>query len=78
MNDPRVLIASLRSTVCPACGGEKASRQSFCRNCYFVLPRHRRTSLYKRVGQGYESAFHAALQELNVDTPTWPDEKKYG
>jgi len=54
----------LRGVECPACGGGKQVRQSFCRECYFRLPREMRNALYRRLGAGYTQAFNRALAWL--------------
>lgn len=56
-------VQQLRSTTC-ACTGKKASRQSFCRGCYFRLPPHLRADLYQGIGEGYEEAYAASLRHL--------------
>jgi len=61
------LIESLRSTVCPSCAGRKKSRQSFCGGCYYDLPAHVRSALYRTIGNGYEQAVTAALSTLDAD-----------
>lgn len=66
---PKLALAltdSLKSTVCPACGGGKAARQSLCRQCYMGLPPAVRTRLYLRVGEGYEQAMAYALGAAGV------------
>lgn len=70
--DARDLVRSLRSTVCPACGGAKSSGMTLCQSDYYRLPAHARKRLYRRVGEGYESAFHAAMAELGVAAPILP------
>jgi tRNA(Ile2) C34 agmatinyltransferase TiaS len=58
------LIASLRSTICPACGGAKKVKQTFCQYCYFDLPNAIRAHLYRLIGRGYEEALAEAMQHL--------------
>ncbi len=55
------LIRELVSTEC-RCGRAKKSRQTFCRSCYFSLPREMQANLYRLVGEGYEEAYEAAVQ----------------
>lgn len=60
----RDLVASLASKTCPACGGAKNPRHTFCSRDYYVLPPDLRTRLYNRVGDGYAEAVSAALVRL--------------
>lgn len=76
--DWRILVASLRSALCPACGGDKAPRNSFCWPCYRQLSRPLKSALYSRIGEGYEEAFRAALRTLNVDDPQFPESDSNG
>jgi hypothetical protein len=62
--DLKTLIDSLRSKICPACGGAKKPRNTFCSNCYLTLPKPMRVHLYDRVGDGYEEAVTAACDKL--------------
>lgn len=59
------LMGELLGTQC-RCGATKAKRTSFCRKCFYTLPRERRDALYQRVGQGYEQAYEAACEYLNA------------
>lgn len=77
MIETNALISSLRSGVCPACGGAKKSAQTMCRSCYFKLPRMMRDALYDRVGAGYEQAFDEAMQRLGVTEPHIPTEARH-
>lgn len=61
------LLASLMSTVCPACGQEKHVRNTLCRKHYYSLPGDMRKALYHRLGAGYEEAVAAALEFLGAD-----------
>lgn len=63
---PTRLVASLRSIVCPACGGKKKVAQTLCGKDYYALPLPMRTALYKRVGEGYEKAIYDALKHLGA------------
>jgi hypothetical protein len=67
MPNTRDLLASLSSTVCPACGQLKGSRMTLCRQHYYALPNPMRKALYNRVGEGYEEALAAALDYLGAD-----------
>lgn len=57
-------VTDLIGVVCKACRGAKPKGKSFCARCYYRLPRAMRMSLYRRVGEGYEAAFDAALARL--------------
>lgn len=63
MSNARELIIELNGELC-RCGKTKASGQTFCRRCYFALPRPMRSALYRRVGAGYEAAYAAAANHL--------------
>lgn len=60
------LLEELAGKLC-RCGGVKASKQTFCRFCYFKLPKAFRSALYKRVGEGYEEAYDAAVKVLEAE-----------
>ncbi len=59
----RALVAELQGTAC-RCGASKKAKQTFCRACYFALPKGQREALYHRVGNGYEAAYAAAILTL--------------
>ena len=64
MNDAqRELIDELNGTLCQ-CGGGKARKQTFCRKCYFGLPKLMRQALYRRIGSGYEAAYADAITKI--------------
>lgn len=68
----REAVASLASTVCPACSREKKARQTFCNRDYWRLSPELRSALYRPVGGGYEAAVAAAIAYLKagkVDVP---------
>ena len=54
------LLTSLRSDVCPMCGGHKPSLKSICGRCWFNLPKPFRLPLYRQIRQGYQEAFRRA------------------
>jgi hypothetical protein len=60
------ILESLRGDVCPACGGVKERRRTFCRPCYFRLTGQQQKDLYKRFGAGYAEAVRAAIGGLGV------------
>jgi hypothetical protein len=59
------LVRELRGEVC-RCGERKTPMQTFCKGCYFALPRLLRQRLYDRVGEGYEEAYQAAAGWLDA------------
>lgn len=65
----RDLVTSLRSNLCPACGGKKKPRNTLCGGCYFILAPSQRAALYHRVGEGYEEAFADAMKHLKIEQP---------
>ena len=67
-----VLVSSLRSTCCPACGASKGRAKTLCVRDYRRLPQLMRQSLYARVGHGYREAVIEAMQFLNVAEPAIP------
>lgn len=69
-----MLIQSLTSTVCPACGGAKVSRQTLCRRDYFRLPHAMRKATYDRLGEGYKEAVIGALNFLGATEFHEPDD----
>ena len=73
MTDTRSLITIARdeldSDVCAACGGEKKKRQSFCRQCYFSLPKAMQMSLYKPFSEGYAEIYDEAKDWLKINKP---------
>lgn len=70
-----VLIDSLYSTTCLACGERKRAEQTFCFRCYGTLPRPMGIALYHRVGKGYEPAVLRALNFLQVEKIHLPEGK---
>ena len=48
------------------CGRAKRSRETFCGRCYFLLPKAIRSALYRRIGEGYEQAYSAAIAHLDA------------
>ena len=65
--DNKGLIDSLRSTVCPACGGPKHAKMSLCGRQYRQLPPAMRNALYRRIGNGYREAFIEAMSFFDID-----------
>ena len=64
----RELVAELAGVDC-RCGAVKERGQTFCKRCYFRLPKHLQTRLYRRVGDGYEEAYSAATEFLDATIP---------
>jgi len=56
-------IKELDSEQC-LCERSKARGKSFCYRCYKALPRDMQRDLYRRIGEGYEEAFEAAVRYL--------------
>jgi len=61
----RVYLEALDRLKCQ-CGRVKQRGNSLCSKCYWRLPRAMRRDLYRKMGQGYEAAYDAAVQFLNV------------
>ena len=66
----RQIWDDFNSEVCSACGGRKRKLNSFCRNCYHMLPARMKHALYQRFGEGYEEAFKAAKQWFSETATT--------
>lgn len=60
----RKLYEKLMSHTCQ-CGMAKEARNSFCRNCYYHLPREMRKQLYRAIGDGYAKAYDDAVAHLD-------------
>ena len=73
--DDRTLVTSLRSTVCPACGGAKKGRQTLCLADYRRLPGAMRTALYARLCSGYREAVIEAMNFLGAAEFRMPEAK---
>lgn len=46
------------------CGGRKKKHQSFCRKCYFKLPKKTQIALYTAFSDGYAEIYDRAKEEL--------------
>jgi hypothetical protein len=57
------LFDELKGATC-RCGRVKKEMQTFCGQCYRKLPEVAQRNLYKRIGQGYEQAYAAAVEIL--------------
>jgi hypothetical protein len=57
------LVTELAGSLC-RCGREKKKGNTFCRLCYFSLPRILQLKLYRKVGNGYEEAYQEAVECL--------------
>ena len=71
--DNKALCLSLASTVCPACGGQKRPKQTFCGGEYRSLPMPLRSALYRKMGQGYREAVIEALKFLSANEVHMPN-----
>lgn len=60
------LVRELCGTKCQ-CGSNKRSGELFCRSCYHSLPYDMKRALYRRLGNGYEEAYDAAVRTLKGD-----------
>ncbi|QNI34500.1 hypothetical protein H7849_11755 [Alloacidobacterium dinghuense] len=56
----------LFSTQCE-CGSTKVKKQSFCRRCYFSLPRELQQALYRSFSEGYVEAWSEARDYLKEE-----------
>ena len=59
----RDLIHELYAEQC-RCDRPKERGETFCKRCYFNLPKPMRQALYRRVGEGYEAAYAAAVKHI--------------
>lgn len=70
----RLALHELRGVTC-RCGAPKITMQTFCRRCYYSLPRQNQRALYQRVGEGYEAAYLQAIEFLvakgRMERPDW-------
>ena len=62
-----IALRELGSNVC-ICGAEKRPQQSFCRPCYFALPRRMQSELYKPMSEGYAEIYDEAKDYLKIET----------
>jgi len=70
----QMLITSLRSRTCPACGGSKKSRRTLCLDCWKKLANSDHHDLCRQLGFGYAEAVQAAMEalgatEFKLETP---------
>jgi hypothetical protein len=68
----QILVDSLYSKVCPACGDRKGAEKSLCYSCYGALPPNFKRALYNRVGHGYAEAMLEALNFLEAEKVHMP------
>jgi len=64
MIDQRDLLKELAGSAC-RCGRVKRPRQTFCSRCFQRLPPALKRALYRRIGEGYEAAYQAAVASLD-------------
>jgi hypothetical protein len=57
-------VSILRSTTCLSCGGAKRKGWAFCYQCYGRLTPILQAKLYRKVGDGFESAYTRAAAWL--------------
>lgn len=57
------LVHELARPAC-RCGRVKRPRQTFCSRCFQRLPPALKRALYRRIGEGYEEAYAAAVAAL--------------
>jgi hypothetical protein len=57
------LVRELAGSQC-MCGSKKTPNQTFCKRCYYRLPKPLRQALYRLISQGYEEAYQAAVNHL--------------
>jgi hypothetical protein len=55
--------------VCGGCHKPKVRGQSFCKDCYFNLPKELRKKLWQRFGNGYEEAHEEAIARFRENVP---------
>jgi len=67
LEETRALLHELLGRVC-FCGAKKRARQTFCRACFFRLPKPLATPLYHRFGQAYEEAYAEARRFLGLES----------
>ena len=66
-----LILASLASPLCPACGGRKKPNTALCRNCAGPLSTTQRDAL-TATNPEYAQAFAAAMTLLKVGEPRMP------
>lgn len=59
----KIAIHDLRSDTC-RCGHPKGRGKSFCLSCFRRLGIAKQHALYKKIGNGYEKAYEAAVKVL--------------
>ncbi len=60
-------LRELGSQSC-VCGNEKKKGESFCRQCYFGLPKGLRNRLYRTFSEGYPEIYDEAKDWLRENT----------
>jgi hypothetical protein len=63
LNELQFYVDEFKSNQC-YCGNKKRPNTAFCYSCYSSLPQEMQEALYKRLGFGYEEAYHKAIQFL--------------
>lgn len=67
-------LKELDSTVC-YCGNEKLKGSSFCKRCYFSLPKKTQGELWKRVSDGYAEVYDEAKDFLRIEANIVPNKR---
>lgn len=65
VKDVRFYMNELKSAQC-ACERPKKPGRSFCYNCFKALPVELKGDLYLPIGGGYEEAYDAAVEYLEL------------
>jgi len=66
-----IALRELDSTTC-VCGEGKKRKESFCRKCYFALPRGLRNRLYLTISDGYAEIYDQCKDWLKENTERIP------
>ena len=62
-DERKFYLDELKSDGCH-CGRPKQRGRSLCYRCYYKLPDDMRRALYRKIGNGYEAAYDAAIKFL--------------
>jgi len=65
MSDKRFYIDTLAGDGC-ICGRPKNRGRAFCYTCYKSLPVDMRQDLWQPIGNGFEDAYEAAVNQLDL------------
>lgn len=67
-------LQDLDSTTC-YCGNEKGKGKSFCKRCYFSLPKKIQHDLYKHISEGYAEVYDEAKDFLRIEANIVPNKR---